>query len=84
LRHRRAQATTRPPLKGTTLTSHGEVTLGSRCGEEDNVDPFILGRKNTPVNDRQGIVVGSSPFCPYGGFGSADTQHTVAAVSIGK
>ncbi len=89
-------------LRGTTLTSHGEVTLGSRCGGEDNVDPFILGKKNTPVNDRQGkLVVGTSPLCtgsangisfwkypaggnPYGSFGSADTQHNVAAVSIGK
>jgi hypothetical protein len=51
-------------LKGTTLTSHGEVTLGSKCDGEDDVGPFILGKKNTPVNDHQGKVeVGTSPLC---------------------
>jgi hypothetical protein len=87
-------------LKGTTLTSHGELRLGSNCGAEDDVGPFILGKKNTPVNDRQGKVeVGTGPLCtgstngvsywkypaggsPYGGFGTADIQHNIAAVSI--
>jgi hypothetical protein len=78
-------------LKGTTLTSHGEVTLGSNCGAEDDVGPFILGKKNTPVNDRQGKVeVGTSPLCsgsasgvsywkyPAGGdpYASFDTTDT--------
>ncbi|HLY01150.1 MAG TPA: hypothetical protein VKR56_01490 [Candidatus Cybelea sp.] len=89
-------------LKGTTLTSHGEITLGSSCGGNDNVSPFILGTKNTPVNRRQGkVVVGAGPLCsgstngvsywkypaggnPYTGFSTTDTQHNIAAVSIGK
>lgn len=51
-------------LKGTTLTSHGEVTLGSKCAAEDDVGPFILGSENTPVNDRRGKVeIGTSPLC---------------------
>jgi hypothetical protein len=51
-------------LSGTTLTGHGEVVLGTSCGENDDVNPFILGKKNTPVNDRQGkVVVGPNPFC---------------------
>jgi hypothetical protein len=51
-------------LSGTTLTGHGEVVLSTSCGENDDVNPFILGKKNTPVNDRQGtVVVGSNPFC---------------------
>jgi hypothetical protein len=51
-------------LSGTTLIGHGEVVLGTSCGENDDVNPFILGKKNTPVNDRQGkVVVGANPFC---------------------
>jgi len=49
-------------LSGSTLTSHGETILtcpGS--GDADTANPFIVGKKNTPINDRQGrVVVGSS------------------------
>jgi hypothetical protein len=46
-------------LTGSTLTSHGEALLTDTCDSNyaDVVNPFILGKKNTPVNDRQGKVV---------------------------
>jgi|HubBroStandDraft_6_1064221.scaffolds.fasta_scaffold150789_2 hypothetical protein len=53
-------------LSGTTLTSHGETILTDTCyrGYAAVSNPFILGTKNTPVNDRQGkVVVGSNAFC---------------------
>jgi hypothetical protein len=51
-------------LSDTNLTSKREVTLGSNCDDYDDVTPFILGNKNTPVNSRQGkIVVGTNPLC---------------------
>jgi len=53
-------------LSGSTLTSHGEAILTcSGSGYADLFDPFIVGKKNTPVNDRQGkVVVG--PACSNG------------------
>ncbi|HYL26264.1 MAG TPA: hypothetical protein VEW74_00450, partial [Candidatus Nitrosotalea sp.] len=53
-------------LSGTTLTSHGQVTLSDTCqGDYTHVvSPFILGRKNTPANDKQSkAVVGANEFC---------------------
>jgi hypothetical protein len=53
-------------LSGSTLTSQGDVTLSDDCkGDYTHViSPFIVGRKNTPVNDRQGTVVaGGNEFC---------------------
>jgi len=53
-------------LSGTTLTSHGTVTLSDTCqGDYTHVvQPFIVGRKNTPVNDKQSkAVVGANEFC---------------------
>jgi hypothetical protein len=51
-------------LAGSVLTVHGETYLAGHCGPEDDVDPFILGKKNTPINDRQGeVVVGATPSC---------------------
>jgi hypothetical protein len=53
-------------LSGTTLTAHGETILTDTCyrGYVDVGNPFILGTKNTPLNDRQGkVVVGSNAFC---------------------
>ena len=53
-------------LSGSTLTSHGQVTLSDTCqGDYTHVvQPFILGRKNTPVNDEQSkAVIGANEFC---------------------
>ncbi|HEY2474445.1 MAG TPA: hypothetical protein VGI19_06545 [Candidatus Cybelea sp.] len=58
-----AQAT----LSGSTLTAVGATTIGCNT-ENESVDvsaPFVVGKKNTPVNHRQGkIVVGAGEvFC---------------------
>jgi hypothetical protein len=53
-------------LSGTTLTVHGQTTLTASCFSNyaDVVNPFILGKKNTPVNRRQGkVVLGSNLWC---------------------
>ncbi len=59
-------------LSGTTLTAHGETLLTDTCyrGYVAVGNPFILGTKNTPANDRQGkVVVGSNAFCFMSGSG---------------
>jgi hypothetical protein len=67
----------RATLKGSTLSPVGsEVTLTDTCSDEDNdiVSPFIVGKKNTPVNDQQGkVVIGTNQgttqgyrSCPHG------------------
>ncbi|MGB8152108.1 MAG: hypothetical protein WCE97_13045 [Candidatus Cybelea sp.] len=85
-------------LSGSTLTSHGQVVLGDTCqGDYTHViQPFILGRKNTPVNDKQGTVVaGANEFCsadfrlwhyPAGGtpIKSFSFQSGGQSVSIGN
>lgn len=56
-------------LAGSTLTSHGQVVLSDTCDQNYThvVDPFILGRKNTPVNDTPAVaVVGSNELCNAG------------------
>jgi hypothetical protein len=53
-------------LSGSTLTSHGEALLTGNCDGScaDVVNAFIIGKKNTPVNDRQGtIVAGANLDC---------------------
>ena len=53
-------------LSGKTLTSAGEAILTDTCyrGYTDVLDPFVVGKKNTPVNTQQGnVVVGSNLFC---------------------
>jgi hypothetical protein len=53
-------------LSGSTLTSHGNVVLSDTCdGDYTHViQPFIIGGKNTPVNDKQGFAVaGGNEFC---------------------
>ncbi|MFY9720465.1 MAG: hypothetical protein WAK16_12570 [Candidatus Cybelea sp.] len=53
-------------LSGSTLTSRGQVVLGDTCDGDYThvVQPFIVGRKNTPVNDEQGkVVAGANEFC---------------------
>jgi hypothetical protein len=85
-------------LSGTTLTSHAQVLLGDSCdGDYTHViQPFIVGSKNTPVNDKQGkVVAGANEFCsadfrlwhyPKGGtpFKSFTFQSGGQSVSIGK
>lgn len=53
-------------LSGSKLTSHGQVVLGDTCqGDYTHVVlPFIIGRKNTPVNDKQSkVVAGANEIC---------------------
>lgn len=53
-------------LSGTTLSSAGEVMLTDTCyrGYTAVANPFVLGKKNTPVNTEQGkVVVGSNFYC---------------------
>ena len=53
-------------LSGSTLTSHGQVVLGDTCqGDYTHVvQPFIVGRKNTPINDRHSrVIAGANEFC---------------------
>ena len=47
------------------MKSHGETILTDTCQSSyTGVDPFILGEKNTPVNDRQGnVLVGTNTWC---------------------
>jgi hypothetical protein len=85
-------------LSGSTLTSDGQVLLGDTCqGDYTHViQPFIVGRKNTPVNDRRGsVVVGANEFCSadfrlwhYPGGGTPSKSFTFQSggqsVSIGK
>jgi len=58
-------------LSGSTLSPVGsEVTFTDTCYNDytDIVNPFIVGKKNTPINDSQGkVVVGTNLWCPDGG-----------------
>jgi hypothetical protein len=59
-------------LKGTTLTYVGETTFSDDCYSDytDDVNPFVVGKKNTPVNDKQGnAVVGPNLWCESEGKG---------------
>jgi hypothetical protein len=85
-------------LSGSTLTSHGQVVLSDTCqGNYSHViQPFIVGRQNTPINDKQGkVVAGANEFCsadfrlwhyPAGGtpFKAFTFQSGGQSVSIGK
>jgi hypothetical protein len=59
-------------LTGSTLSPVGsEVTLTDTCYNDyaDILNPFIVGKKNTPVNDTQGkVVVGTNTWCGDGGY----------------
>ena len=53
-------------LSGSTLTVHGQVTLIDNCYSNyvDIINPFVVGKKNTPVNHHEGSVfVGSNGWC---------------------
>jgi hypothetical protein len=57
----------RASLSGSTLTSRGETILTCATGYTGGAAPFILGSKNTPVNDRQAkVVVGVNIGCGSG------------------
>jgi hypothetical protein len=62
-----AQAT----LSGTTLTIRSETNLSDTCGVDGGVEvsaPFIVGAKNTPVNDKQGTaLIGGNLACDGSG-----------------
>ncbi len=50
----------RATLSGTTLTIRSETDLSDTCGVDGAVEvnaPFIVGTKNTPVNDKQGMAL---------------------------
>jgi len=84
-------------LSGSTLTEHAQVALSDGCDGNYThvVNPFILGRKNTPENDRPSVaVVGANQFCnanlrlwhyPQGGapFATFTFQSGGQSVSIG-
>ena len=61
-------------LTGSVLSPVGsEVTFTDTCYNDytDVVAPFIVGKKNTPVNDQQGkVVVGTNLWCVDGGTGN--------------
>jgi len=65
-------------LKGTTLTYVSETALSDDCYNDyvDVVNPFIVGKKNTPVNEKQGnAVIGANLWCVDGGTDGMDYWH---------
>ncbi|MGA2761153.1 MAG: hypothetical protein ABSF08_12655, partial [Candidatus Cybelea sp.] len=55
-----------------TLSSSGEVTFSASCYNDytDIVDPFVLGKKNTPIDKKQGkVMVGGNLWCADTGSG---------------
>ncbi len=59
-------------LRGSTLSPIGrEVTFTDSCHNDyaDILNPFIVGKMNTPVNDSQAkVVVGTNVWCANGGY----------------
>ncbi|HLY01425.1 MAG TPA: hypothetical protein VKR56_02905 [Candidatus Cybelea sp.] len=65
-------------LSGKALTAKNEVILADSCyrGYVDVRNPFVVGKKNTPVNDRQGkVVVGANLYCFSSGSGGIEFWH---------
>jgi|HubBroStandDraft_4_1064222.scaffolds.fasta_scaffold00003_254 hypothetical protein len=65
-------------ISGNTLTSAGEAVLTDTCyrGYTDVLDPFVVGKKNTPVNTQQGnVVVGSNLYCFESDSGGIEFWH---------
>jgi hypothetical protein len=90
----------RASLRDHKLIERGEVVLEGNCDQEylNIVQPFVVGEKNTPVNDKQGReIVGGNLLCtgefdfwkyPAGGapqseLSSAPASPIGEAVSIG-
>jgi hypothetical protein len=64
-------------VSGTTVVARKEVLLTDSCyrGLTDVLDPFVLGKKNTPVNTQQGrVVVGSNAYC-FSGSGGGGIEY---------
>jgi hypothetical protein len=65
-------------LSGKALTFHHEAILTDTCnGASTSIAaPFILGEKNTPVNDRQGrVIVGINLLCTGAGLYEIEFWH---------
>jgi uncharacterized repeat protein (TIGR03803 family) len=61
-----------------TLTAEGATELSGNCSLHyvDVVQPFIVGKSNTPMNRRQGHVVeGGNLWCSASGSGSMNTWN---------
>jgi hypothetical protein len=68
----------RAALNGLTLTYYGDTTFSDDCYSNyvDDVNPFIVGKKNTPVNDKQGNAnVGPNLWCNDAGTSKVDYWH---------
>jgi hypothetical protein len=65
-------------LRDRTLTKVGQTILSDDChsGYVDVGNPFVVGKKNTPVNNRQGtVVLGANLWCADDGVGRVDYWH---------
>ncbi|HEY6327056.1 MAG TPA: hypothetical protein VIW73_11155 [Candidatus Cybelea sp.] len=65
-------------VAGKTLTFHHEAILTDTCnGTGTSIGgPFIVGEKNTPVNDRQGrVIVGVNLLCSGAGIYQIEYWH---------
>jgi hypothetical protein len=72
-------------LSGTKLTATGVTVLLDTCNPDyvDVVQPFILGRHNTPVNVAQGTaVVGGNLLCNVAGVPKFDFWKYPAGGSV--
>jgi hypothetical protein len=58
-------------ISGTTLTVYGQTVLTDSCfSNYTDVNPFIVGKKNTPVNRQQSkVILGSNLWCNDAGSG---------------
>jgi hypothetical protein len=55
-----------------------EITFTDTCDDDytDIVNPFIVGKKNTPVNKQQGkVVVGTNSWCTGSGSAGIEFWH---------
>lgn len=66
-------------LKGTTISAEGsEITFTDTCEGDytDDVNPFILGKQNTPANRKEGkLMVGFNEYCQDSGSDGVDLWH---------
>lgn len=65
-------------LSGMTLTQVGKTVLTDNCYSDyvDVITPFVVGKKNTPVNHEQGaVVLGVNLWCADGGSYRLDFWH---------
>ncbi|HLY01426.1 MAG TPA: SMP-30/gluconolactonase/LRE family protein [Candidatus Cybelea sp.] len=68
----------RATLKGNTLTFVSSTTFSDNCDSDytDDVNPFIVGKKNTPANRKQGnAMVGPNLWCIDAGAPKVDYWH---------